>query len=142
MHRSVKCLVISFGFIASTLSLAADPPSDGVTIAILGMVLFANINQARGIDDYRTVIPIVMAGVGAVVGLVIAIIQEKTALTSDTVIPITPIPVRASLTSSSLNGLMMASIFFIFPPGAVRSTSRARIGKITAKYTKSRAWAR
>lgn len=58
----------------------------GVTIAILGMVLFANINQTRGIDDFRTVIPLVMAGVGAVVGLVIAIIQEKTALTSDTVI--------------------------------------------------------
>src|SRR5207247_129128 len=33
--------------------------------------------------------------------------------TSDTVMPITPMPVSASLTSSSLNGLMIASIFFI-----------------------------
>src|SRR5262245_14302096 len=33
--------------------------------------------------------------------------------TSVTVIPITPISVRASLTSSSLNGLMIASIFFM-----------------------------
>src|SRR5262244_1353215 len=33
--------------------------------------------------------------------------------TSVTVMPITPMPVRASFTSSSLNGLMMASTFFI-----------------------------
>src|SRR5438132_836272 len=36
--------------------------------------------------------------------------------TSETVIPITPMPVSASLTSSSLNGLMTASIFFMGPP--------------------------
>src|SRR4030095_7626005 len=33
--------------------------------------------------------------------------------TSVTVMPITPISVRASFTSSSLNGLMIASTFFI-----------------------------
>ena len=34
-------------------------------------------------------------------------------LTSTTVMPSTPMPVRASFTSSNLKGLMMASIFFI-----------------------------
>src|SRR5262245_39482518 len=38
--------------------------------------------------------------------------------TSETVMPMTPMEVSASLTSSSLKGLMMASIFFIWdPPG-------------------------
>jgi len=41
-------------------------------------------------------------------------------LTSDTVMPTTPMPVSASFTSSSLNGLMIASIFFICPPGPDR----------------------
>src|SRR5882762_5987579 len=36
--------------------------------------------------------------------------------TSETVMPMTPMPVSASLTSSSLNGLMTASIFFMGPP--------------------------
>src|SRR5204863_58441 len=41
--------------------------------------------------------------------------------------PITPMEVSASLTSSSLNGLMIASIFFIRdPPGRVHSNRRAR----------------
>lgn len=35
-------------------------------------------------------------------------------LTSLTVMPSTPIVVRASFTSSSLNGLIIASIFFMF----------------------------
>src|SRR2546427_7302119 len=40
--------------------------------------------------------------------------------------PITPMEVSASLTSSSLNGLMIASIFFIRdPPGRVHSNRRA-----------------
>src|SRR5207244_5845613 len=46
--------------------------------------------------------------------------------TSDTVMPMTPMEVSASLTSSSLNGLMIASIFFIRdPPGRVHSNRRA-----------------
>src|SRR5207247_11131527 len=46
--------------------------------------------------------------------------------------PITPMEVSASLTSSSLNGLMIASIFFIRdPPGRVHSNRRA--GELAAK---------
>src|SRR5262249_24913626 len=36
--------------------------------------------------------------------------------TSDTVIPMTPMSVSVALTSSSLKGLMIASIFFMAPP--------------------------
>src|SRR5207244_4290840 len=41
---------------------------------------------------------------------------------SDTVMPTTPMPVSASFTSSSLNGLMIASIFFIWAsePGVAK----------------------
>src|SRR5712691_11902506 len=45
--------------------------------------------------------------------------------------PITPMEVSASLTSSSLNGLMIASIFFIRdPPGRVHSNRRAAGGSL------------
>src|ERR1017187_2898611 len=48
--------------------------------------------------------------------------------TSVTVIPCTPTSARASLTSSSLNGLMMASIFFMLPLARERmETRRARV---------------
>src|SRR5437867_2030926 len=49
--------------------------------------------------------------------------------TSDTVMPITPMPVSASLTSSSLNGLMIASIFFItiLPIADVTATDVPRL---------------
>src|SRR5438105_3470123 len=48
--------------------------------------------------------------------------------TSETVMPITPMPVSASLTSSSLNGLMIASIFFItvLPIADVKATDVPR----------------
>lgn len=58
----------------------------GVTLAVLGMVVFAGVRNAAGAEAYRWTIPLVMAGVGAVVGLVMAVIQERTALSSDTVI--------------------------------------------------------
>lgn len=58
----------------------------GVTLAVLGMVLFASVRQPADAEPYRWTIPVVMAVVGAVIGLVIAVIQEFTALTSDTVI--------------------------------------------------------
>ena len=48
----------------------------------------------------------------ATVNLGVALLRPKP-LTSETVMPSTPRPDRASLTSSSLKGLMMASIFFM-----------------------------
>jgi zinc transport system permease protein len=58
----------------------------GVTLAVLGMVVLAGVKNAVAADEYRWTIPLVMAVVGSVVGLVIAVIQEYTALSSDTVI--------------------------------------------------------
>src|SRR3989475_895322 len=43
--------------------------------------------------------------------------------TSDTVMPTTPMPVSASLSSSSLNGLMTGSIFFIAGPPEARGAT-------------------
>jgi zinc transport system permease protein len=58
----------------------------GVTLALLLLVVALNIRSTREADEYLWVLPIAMASVGIVVGLFIAVIQERTALSSDTVI--------------------------------------------------------
>jgi zinc transport system permease protein len=58
----------------------------GVTLALLGLVLLVSIRSTRDADPYLWLVPLVMAAFGVLVGLAIAFIQEKTSLTSDTVI--------------------------------------------------------
>src|SRR3970282_1119412 len=53
-------------------------------------------------------------------------------LTSETVIPWTPMSFRASFTSSSLNGLMMASIFFMSSPPSSNDQSNGRTNAASA----------
>src|SRR5215468_4551054 len=48
------------------------------------------------------------------------------------VMPSTPCLVSASFTWSSLNGLMMASIFFIYGPLSGASGARALVGRVLA----------
>lgn len=87
---AVACGVVGSLVIGNRMAFFSDAMAHtamaGVTLAILGMVVFAGVRQASDADAYRWVIPLVMAAVGSVVGLVIAVIQERTALTSDTVI--------------------------------------------------------
>lgn len=87
---AVACGVVGSLVIGNRMAFFSDAMAHtamaGVTLAILGMVVFAGVQNAVAADQYRWVIPLVMAAVGSVVGLVIAVIQEKTALTSDTVI--------------------------------------------------------
>lgn len=58
----------------------------GVTVSLLVLVTAANIRSTRDADQYLWSVPLVMAAFGVTVGLTIAFIQERTALTSDTVI--------------------------------------------------------
>ena len=58
----------------------------GVTLSLLLLVLVANVRSTKDADAYLWLVPLVMAVFGVVIGLMIAFIQEKTALTSDTVI--------------------------------------------------------
>lgn len=58
----------------------------GVTAALLGMVFLAGVKTTDDAEKYRWTIPLVMAGIGSAIGLVIAVIQDLTALSSDTVI--------------------------------------------------------
>jgi zinc transport system permease protein len=58
----------------------------GVTLSLLVLVLWFNIRSTAEADPYLWVLPLAMAAVGITVGLFIAILQEKTALTTDTVI--------------------------------------------------------
>lgn len=87
---AVACGVIGSLVIGNRMAFFSDAMAHtamaGVTLAVLGMVLFAGVRNAAAADQYRWTIPLVMAGVGSVVGVVIAVIQERTALTSDTVI--------------------------------------------------------
>ncbi len=87
---AVACGVMGSLVIGNRMAFFSDAMAHtamaGVTLAILGMVVFAGVQNAVAADQYRWTIPVVMAAVGSVVGLVIAVIQERTALTSDTVI--------------------------------------------------------
>ncbi len=58
----------------------------GVTLAVLVVVVFANATGGGGLDAYRLFIPLVMAGFGAAIGVAMTAIQERTALSTDTVI--------------------------------------------------------
>jgi zinc transport system permease protein len=87
---AVACGAIGSLVIGNRMAFFSDAMAHtamaGVTLAVLGMVVFAGVQNAVAADQYRWTIPLVMAVVGSVVGLVIAVIQERTALTSDTVI--------------------------------------------------------
>lgn len=58
----------------------------GVTFALLSLIVMFNIRSTRQADEYLWVLPLAMASVGMLVGLVIAVVQERTSLSSDTVI--------------------------------------------------------
>ncbi len=58
----------------------------GVTLALLGLILAYNIRSTREADPHLWVLPLAMAAVGVTAGVVIAFLQEKTTLASDTVI--------------------------------------------------------
>jgi zinc transport system permease protein len=64
----------------------AHTAMSGVTVAFLGMVVFAGVRTHGQAERWLWATPLVMAGVGAVVALTIAVIQERTTLSSDTVI--------------------------------------------------------
>ncbi len=87
---AVACGVVGSLVIGNRMAFFSDAMAHtamaGVTLAVLGMVVFAGVRTVNDAEPYRWTIPLVMAVVGAVVGLVIAVIQEKTALSSDTVI--------------------------------------------------------
>ena len=58
----------------------------GVGIAILGIVLATGATQAKQIDEYLWLVPIVTAVIGAGVGIAMVAVREQTDLTNDTVI--------------------------------------------------------
>ncbi len=60
----------------------------GVTLAFLLLVLTGLVKNTDDADRYLWVIPLVMAAFGVAVGLTIAVVQDRTALGSDTVIGI------------------------------------------------------
>lgn len=58
----------------------------GVALALLGIVLAFGVRNTKEADPYLWIIPWVMGGIGAVTGIAIAFVRERTGLTNDTVI--------------------------------------------------------
>lgn len=58
----------------------------GVALALLGIVLAFEVRNTKDADPYLWIIPWVMGGIGAVTGIAIAFVRERTGLTNDTVI--------------------------------------------------------
>jgi len=58
----------------------------GVAFALLGIVVATGIRSAAEADPYMWLLPIVMGIIGSLAGITIIYIQEKTHLTTDTVI--------------------------------------------------------
>ena len=58
----------------------------GVALALLGIVLAAGVKSSQEAGRYEWIIPLVMVAIGAVVGLGIGWVRERTGLTNDTVI--------------------------------------------------------
>jgi zinc transport system permease protein len=58
----------------------------GVALALLGVILFADVRSSREAGQYEWVVPWVMGFIGIAVGLSITAVRESTGLTNDTVI--------------------------------------------------------
>jgi zinc transport system permease protein len=58
----------------------------GVALALLGVILFADVRSSREAGQYEWVVPWVMGLIGIAVGLSITAVRERTGLTNDTVI--------------------------------------------------------
>lgn len=87
---AITCGVVGSLVIGNRMAFFSDAMAHtamaGVTLALLGMVVLAGVRDTKAAEQYRWAIPVVMAVVGAIVAVAIAVIQERTALTSDTVI--------------------------------------------------------
>ncbi|MCU0705148.1 MAG: metal ABC transporter permease [Fimbriiglobus sp.] len=87
---AITCGVMGSFVIGNRMAFFSDAMAHtamaGVTLALLGMVVLAGVRDTRAAEPFRWAIPLVMAAVGAVVAIVISLIQERTSLTSDTVI--------------------------------------------------------
>jgi len=58
----------------------------GLGITLLGAIVLVGARQPRDLDPYYWLIPLVMASIGAFVGVTIAYVREQTGLANDTVI--------------------------------------------------------
>ncbi len=87
---AVTCGLIGSLVIGNRMAFFSDAMAhtamSGVTVAFLCMVAFAGVRSQVQAEPLLWTTPLVMAGVGVVVALAIAVIQERTILSSDTVI--------------------------------------------------------
>ena len=87
---SLTCGIVGSLVIGNRMAFFSDAMAHtafaGVSLALLGIILATGATTGREVEPYLWVIPLAMCAVGAVCGILIAFVREKTNLANDTVI--------------------------------------------------------
>jgi zinc transport system permease protein len=87
---SVTCGLVGTLVVGNRMAFFSDAMAHtafaGVALALLGIVVATGARTSAEADGFLWVVPLVMVGFGAVVGVFIAFVREQTQLTNDTVI--------------------------------------------------------
>jgi zinc transport system permease protein len=87
---SFTCGIIGSLVVGNRMAFFSDAMAHtayaGVAFSLLAIVMIAGVTTPRQAEPYLWVVPWVMCGIGAAVGVSIGIIREKTNLANDTVI--------------------------------------------------------
>ncbi len=87
---SLTCGIVGSLVIGHRMAFFSDAMAHtafaGVSLALLGIILATGATSSKAVEPYLWVIPLVMCGIGALAGILIAFVREKTNLANDTVI--------------------------------------------------------
>ncbi len=87
---SLTCGIVGSLVIGHRMAFFSDAMAHtafaGVSLALLGIIVATGATSGKEVEPYLWVIPIAMCAIGAVSGILIAFVREKTNLANDTVI--------------------------------------------------------
>ncbi len=90
MLVSLTCGIVGSLVIGNRMAFFSDAMAHtafaGVSLALLGIILATGATSGQAVEPYLWVVPLAMCAVGAVSGILIAFVREKTNLANDTVI--------------------------------------------------------
>ena len=87
---SLTCGIVGSLVIGHRMAFFSDAMAHtafaGVSLALLGIILATGATSGKEVEPYLWVIPLAMCAIGALSGILIAFVREKTNLANDTVI--------------------------------------------------------
>jgi len=87
---SLTCGIVGSLVIGHRMAFFSDAMAHtafaGVSLALLGIILATGATSGKEVEPYFWIIPLTMCAVGAISGILIAFVREKTNLANDTVI--------------------------------------------------------